>query len=121
MARAHTRVTAVWASGSPTSSALAVPFGDMAGGTLHISGGFTDSKIGIQHYVFGQWQPFLDWQGGYTGVSIASASGNASLMCPPSWFDVFGKDHTVKLWSHDGTGANVAQTGAHTLVLDLKD
>jgi hypothetical protein len=93
----------------------------MAGGVLHISGAWTNAKIGLQVNVFGQWQHVLDWQGGYTGVSIASASGNASHQCPPAWFYANGGDHQVKLYSHDGTGTAVQQTDVRTVVLSLKD
>jgi len=120
MGRAWSTVTAIWASASPTSSGLAIPFGHFAGGILHISGAVTTGKIGIQVNVFGQWQPVVDWQGGYTGVSINAITGNASHECPPSWFYLNRGDHMVKLWSHDGTGSGLAQTGAHLLVLDLK-
>lgn len=121
MSRGFTRVTAVWPSGSPTSSALAVPWGHLAGGVLHISGAWTDAKIGLQVRVFGQWQPLRDWQGGYTGVSIASASGDAAHQCPPAWFYANGRDHEVKLWAHDGTGVSVNQAAARAVVLDAKD
>lgn len=120
MVRAFTTVTAEWASGSPTSSALAVPWGHMAGGILHISGAVTTGKIGIQVNVFNSWLPVVDWQGGYTGVSINAISGNAAHECPPSWFYLNRGDHKVKLWSHDGSGSGLAQTGAHLLVMDLK-
>lgn len=121
MARASTRVTAVWPSGSPTSSALAVPWGDMAGGILHISGAWTDAKIGIEQNVFGQWNRVYDWQGGLTGVSIPSAIANASLECPPAWFYVGGRDHEVRLVSYSGTGSGIPQAAARYIVIDLKD
>lgn len=118
--RAFTRVTAVWASGSPTSSAIDAPWGHMAGGQLHISGAWTNSHIGLQQTVFGLWFPLMDWQCGFTGVSIPSASGNATLQMPPNWFATYGGDKKVVLWSHNGTGSGVPQGNPRTVVIDLK-
>jgi hypothetical protein len=95
--------------------------GHLAGGEIHISGDWTDSHISVQRYVFSQWNPVLDWQAGYTGVSIPSASANHSIQMPPSWFMFGGKDHEVRLYSHDGTGSGVVQTDVRTVVCDFKD
>lgn len=119
--RNFTRVTAVWPSGSPTSSALEVPWGHMAGGLLHISGAWTDAAIGIEQLVFGQWNRVYDWQGGTTGTNIPTARANASFECPPAWFYVNGRDHEVRLVSYSGTGSGIPQASARTIVLDLKD
>lgn len=121
MARDFSHVTAVWPSGSPTSSALAIPFGHFAGGTLHISGDWTDAQIALDVYTFGQWNRLYDWQAGYTGVTIPSARANASIQCPPAWFYVGGRDHTVRLVSVSGTGSGIPQAAARTIVLELKD
>lgn len=118
--RNFNRVTAVWPSGSPTSSALPVPAGYYAMSQVHISGAWTNSHIGLQQYVFGLWFPLMDWQGGFTGVSIPTASGNASLECPPNWFPAGQDDHSVRLWSHDGTGSGVPQGNVRTVVVDFK-
>lgn len=120
MSRRYIRITAVWPASSPTSSGLPIPVGSMAGAVMHISGGFTNAHIGLQFSAFGQWQPLMDWQAGFTGVSIPSASGNASIQCPPAWFYANGDDHTVVLFSHNGTGAAVNQAAARTIVLDFK-
>lgn len=121
MSRIFTEVTAVWPSGSPTSSALAVPWGHLAGGLLHISGAWTDAAIGIDQYVFGQWSPVYDWQAGVTGVSIPSARANASHQCPPAWFYINGRDREVRLRSFSGTGSAIPQGDTRTVMLSLKD
>lgn len=120
MTRYFTRVTAVWASASPTSNALDVPFGHMGAAAIHISGAWTNSHIGLQQYVFSQWQPCRDEQAGFTGVSLPSASGNCSHQGPLNWFNFAGSDGEFKLWSHDGTGSGVAQAAARTVVVDFK-
>ncbi len=118
--RGFTRITAVWPSGSPTSSALPAPWGQFAGAQLHISGAWTHGYIGLKQYVFGAWQPLCDQLGGWTGVAIPTASGNCSLVCPPNWFYANGGDNTVMLWTHDGTGSGIPQADTRTVVLDLK-
>ena len=113
-------VTAVWPSGSPTSSALPVPFTHAKGAAVTISGAWTDSHIGLQTEVIaGLWMPFADWQGDYTGVSIPTASGNTTMQAPPNWFYAPGADHQVKLWSHDGTGSGVPQGDTRTVLVTI--
>lgn len=116
MTRNFVRFTATWPSGSHTSSTFPVEMGYFAGGVLHISGAWTDSQIGIQHDVFGLQFPTMDNQLGWTGVSLASASGNASIVAPEWWFYANG---TVRLWSHSA-GSGVPQAAARTVVVDLK-
>ncbi len=115
--RNFVRFTATWPSGSPTSSPFPVEMGYFAGGILHISGAWTNSQIGLQHVVFGLNFPTMDNQAGWTGMSIPSASGNASIACPEFWFLANG---TVRLWSHNGSGSGVPQAAARTIVVDLK-
>lgn len=119
--RYQTIVTATWASGSPTSNALPVGFDNHKGATVCISGAWTDCAIGLQiDVVGGLFMPLMDWQAGWTGVSIASASGNAVHQAPPSWYYAGGTDGKVRLWSHDGTGANVQQADTRTVLVMLK-
>lgn len=119
--RNSVRVTAVWPSGSPTSSALPVDFGYYAAGTMAISGAWTNAAVGIQTDMYpGVPFHFLDSQAGYTGVSLPSASGNAYHAMPVEWFYAHG-ENTVHLWSHNGSGSGVPQAGARTVILDLKD
>ena len=118
--RSFSRCTAVWPSGSPTSSALPIPFGHMAAVELHISGAWTDAQIGLQRYVFDQWQPIMDANAQWTGMNLPSASGNCSFACPINWFNSCGQDGEVKLWSNNGTGSGIAQAAARTVVLDFK-
>jgi hypothetical protein len=103
-----------------TSSAIPVPWGHLAGGTLHISGSWTDAQIGLEVKVFNQWQPVLDQNCQYTGMCIPTATGNASFNMPVNWFFVCGGDSEVVLWSNNGTASGVPQAAARTIVLDLK-
>lgn len=113
-------VTAVWPSGSPTSSALPVPFTHAKGATITISGAWTNSHIGLQCAVIpGLFLDYKDWQGGYTGVSVPSASGNTTFGAPPNWYYAPGGDFGARLWSHDGTGSGVPQAAARTVLVTV--
>jgi hypothetical protein len=116
MTRNFVRFTATWPSGSPTSSPFSVEMGYFAGGVLHISGDFTDAQIGLQQDVFGMQFPLVDNQLGWTGVSLASATGNASIIAPEWWFYANGG---VRLWSHSA-GSGVPQAAERFIVVDLK-
>jgi hypothetical protein len=113
-------VTAAWPSGSPTSSALPVPFLHAKGATVTISGAWTNAAIGLQCAVIpGLFLPLVDWQGGYSGVSVASASGNTTMQAPPAWYYAPGADNEVMLWSHDGTGSGVPQGNTRTVLVSV--
>ena len=117
--RGFNTVTAYWPSGSPTSSALPISLGYYGAASLHISGDWTEAHIGLRLQLeSGVTFPYADWQAGWSGVSIPSASGNVSLQAPPNWFNA--ARHAC-LWSHDGTGNNVPQAAARTVIVDLKE
>lgn len=117
-------VTLPWPSASPTSSAIPIEWAQVKGGLVAISGAWSNSHLGLMVNIGYGLNKLNDWQGGYTGVSIPSASGNVVYQCPPAWFYVAGSDRgqqgQVCLWSHDGTGTNVAQGNARYVTLQLK-
>lgn len=118
--RENVRVTAVWPSGSPTSSALPLDWGYYGLGTVTISGAWTNAHLGLQVQMYaGLALPLMDWQGSYTGVSIPSATGNVVRQMPDNWFHPRG-NNAVLLWSHDGSGSGVPQAAARTVIVDLK-
>lgn len=120
MVKYFATVTATWPSGSPTSAPLPVPFVDAKGATITISGAWTNSHIGLQCQVIsGLFLPYKDWQGGFTGVSIPTASGNTTMEAPPDWYYVPGQDNGVRLWSHDGTGSSVPQGDVRTVLVTV--
>ena len=80
---------------------------------------WTTADLGIQvcATVDGTYVPLLDKDSGY-GTDVSIDAADAAQAYALRW-DAFAFPF-VKLWSHDGAGANVAQAAARTFTVCLK-
>jgi hypothetical protein len=110
--------TAQIPSGQATSHTVPVGMTRYASLWVGISGAWTDAHIGLYALLDGNiWVPVRGWTSGYASAIIHHPSGQAMHQGPPRWG---GAVSAIRLWSQDGTGADVAQEDDRPLTLYFK-
>ena len=90
-----------------------------AGGVIMMPAAWTTADLGIKvcDTVDGTYVPLLDRSNGYgTDVSIDAATASKAYPLPPFCFAAL----YIKLWSHNGSGTNVAQAAERAFTVMLE-